>query len=160
MTGHCSLRTRGGLESSFRVSYRTDTSAPTSATSIHTLQLSLPAVVAVCGTCTSVLSRRVVGCDAASSPRLALCTSFRPRFGRRDQAPKQLVRLGANHRQKHGSFLFPVGDSVSRQEVSEAFCVLRPFLAAFLEFAHMTKRASVITGLDYWTGLLDWTTGL
>ena len=30
-------------------------------------------------------------------------------------------------------------DSVSRQEVSEAFCVLCPFLATFLEFAHMTE---------------------
>ena len=76
--GHCSLRTRGGLESSFRVSFRTDTSAPTSTTPIHTLQLSLPAVVAVCGTCTSVLSRGAVGCDAVSSPRLIICTSFRP----------------------------------------------------------------------------------
>ena len=104
----------------------------------YTLQLSLPAVVAVCGTSTSVLSRRAVGCDAASSPRLALRTSF-ARFGWPDQASKQLVRLGANHRQKHSSFLFSVGDSVSRQEVSEAFCLLRPFLAAFLEFAHMTE---------------------
>ena len=137
MTGHCSLRTRGGLESSFRVSYRTDTSAPTSATSIHTLQLSLPAVVTVCGTCTSVLSRRAVGCDDASSPRLFV--RLFAQFGRRDHAAKQLVRLGANHRQKHGSFLFPASDSVSRQKVSEAFCVLRPFLAAFLEFAHMTE---------------------
>ena len=30
---------------------------------------------------------------------------------------------------------FPVGDSVSHQEVSEAFCALHPFLVAF----HMTE---------------------
>ena len=76
--GRCLRRTRGGLESSFRVSFRIDTSASTSATPIHISQWSLPAVVAVCGTCTSVLSPRAVGCDAASSPRLTLRTSCRP----------------------------------------------------------------------------------
>ena len=131
------------------MSFRIDTSAPTSATPTHTLKLSLPAVVAVCGTCTSVQSRRAVGYDAASSPRLTL--RLVARFGRRDQAPMQLVRLGANHRQKHGSFLFPVGDSFSRQEVSEAFCVLRPFLATFLEFARVTelyRRSSGVSRID------------
>ena len=71
----------------------------------------------MCGTCTSVLSRRAVGCDAASSSRPTLRIRFIARFSRRDQAPKQPVRLGANYRQKHGSFLIHVGDSVSRQEV-------------------------------------------
>ena len=52
--------------------------------------------------------------------------------------PSNLYALGPITDRNTARFFSP-SVIVSRQKVSEAFCVLRPFLAAFLEFAHMTE---------------------